>query len=327
MLVAFCDQVSGNSTPRCSNAGFSGSPITASRISHSMASNGCTPGSVNLRWSPTPPRVWVWSEVVVGVCGMGSLLSVLRAFKPLFEGGDNATTSSGRHRGNRCKTRTSEERQAAEVIVELAARQNAVPHGLKRRKYRLREALGAPAHEPRDRPRRARAATAMPAATRRAISAPGVSLVDGRRGGHQRAARRGRSRRRARRAFGAGGSRTAFFFLMPAARARRACRRRRAPAPRLVIGLGCGAAPDPHCVWAEESASPKPGRVLLDVGRDLLAGVVDLVGPVAAVELAVGLVVAEDLLEVVGRRARRERERREHDAASGVGAPASRPRG
>ena len=46
MLVAFCDQLFGNSTPRCSNAGFSGSPMTASRISHSIASKGLTPGSV-----------------------------------------------------------------------------------------------------------------------------------------------------------------------------------------------------------------------------------------------------------------------------------------
>ena len=46
MLVAFCDQVAGNSTPGCSKAGVSGSPISASRISHSTASKGCTPGSV-----------------------------------------------------------------------------------------------------------------------------------------------------------------------------------------------------------------------------------------------------------------------------------------
>ena len=46
MLVAFCDQVVGNSTPRCSKAGFSGSPMTASRNSHSISSNGWTPGVV-----------------------------------------------------------------------------------------------------------------------------------------------------------------------------------------------------------------------------------------------------------------------------------------
>ena len=49
MFVAFWDQVFGNSTPRCSNAGLSGSPMIASRISHSTASNGCTPAWVNLR--------------------------------------------------------------------------------------------------------------------------------------------------------------------------------------------------------------------------------------------------------------------------------------
>ena len=43
MLVAFCDQLFGNSTPRCSKAGLSGLPITASRISHSISSKGCVP--------------------------------------------------------------------------------------------------------------------------------------------------------------------------------------------------------------------------------------------------------------------------------------------
>src|SRR4051812_30271536 len=59
MLVAFCDHVFGNSTPRCSNAGFSGSPMTASRISHSIASNGLTPGSVKRlpTLTPSPPAV------------------------------------------------------------------------------------------------------------------------------------------------------------------------------------------------------------------------------------------------------------------------------
>ena len=44
MLVAFWDQLFGNSTPRCSKAGLSGLPITASRISHSISSKGCDPG-------------------------------------------------------------------------------------------------------------------------------------------------------------------------------------------------------------------------------------------------------------------------------------------
>ena len=55
MLVAFCDQDFGNSTPRCSNAGFSGSPITASRSSHSTSSKGCTPGVVWRRSQGRPP--------------------------------------------------------------------------------------------------------------------------------------------------------------------------------------------------------------------------------------------------------------------------------
>src|SRR4051812_19943658 len=54
MFVAFCDHVFGNSTPCCANAGFSGSPMTASRISHSIASNGLTPGSVKRLPTLTP---------------------------------------------------------------------------------------------------------------------------------------------------------------------------------------------------------------------------------------------------------------------------------
>src|SRR5215210_3191244 len=59
MLVAFCDQLFGNSTPRCSKAGFSGSPMTASRISHSIASNGLVPGAVKRlpTLSPSPAAV------------------------------------------------------------------------------------------------------------------------------------------------------------------------------------------------------------------------------------------------------------------------------
>ena len=41
MFVAFCDQLLGNSTSRCSNATRSPWPMRASRISHSTASNGC----------------------------------------------------------------------------------------------------------------------------------------------------------------------------------------------------------------------------------------------------------------------------------------------
>ena len=46
MLVAFCDQDFGNSTPRCSKAGLSGSPITASRSSHSTSSKVDAGGGV-----------------------------------------------------------------------------------------------------------------------------------------------------------------------------------------------------------------------------------------------------------------------------------------
>src|ERR687895_2646181 len=57
MLVAFCDQVTGNSTPRCSNAGSAASPMTASRISHSTQSKGCLSDVVKRRGTPTPaPR-------------------------------------------------------------------------------------------------------------------------------------------------------------------------------------------------------------------------------------------------------------------------------
>src|SRR3954466_498458 len=64
MLVAFCDQVFGNSTPRCSNAGFSGSPMTASRISHSTASNGLTPDSVKRLPTLTPSPAAVTAGAV-----------------------------------------------------------------------------------------------------------------------------------------------------------------------------------------------------------------------------------------------------------------------
>src|SRR5688500_15904517 len=57
MFVAFCDHVTGNSTPRCSNAGSAGSPMTASRISHSTQSKGCLSTSVKRRGTLTPaPR-------------------------------------------------------------------------------------------------------------------------------------------------------------------------------------------------------------------------------------------------------------------------------
>src|SRR5918992_588212 len=44
MFVAVCDQNFGNSTPRCSKTGLSLPGIRASRISHSISSNGSRPG-------------------------------------------------------------------------------------------------------------------------------------------------------------------------------------------------------------------------------------------------------------------------------------------
>ena len=46
MLVAVCDQNFGNSTPFCSKAGLSLPGMKASRISHSISSNGSRPGIV-----------------------------------------------------------------------------------------------------------------------------------------------------------------------------------------------------------------------------------------------------------------------------------------
>src|SRR5262245_37334142 len=65
MLVAFWDQVTGNSTPRCSKAGLSGSPITASRISHSIWSKGCTPGVEKRRSTERPLRPFLGLEMAV----------------------------------------------------------------------------------------------------------------------------------------------------------------------------------------------------------------------------------------------------------------------
>src|SRR5215210_3991407 len=73
MLVAFCDQLFGNSTPRCSNAGLAGSPITASRISHSTASNGLAPASVKRLPTLTPsPAAVMAGAVALRLSGMTS---------------------------------------------------------------------------------------------------------------------------------------------------------------------------------------------------------------------------------------------------------------
>src|SRR5918999_3011392 len=85
MFVAFCDHDFGNSTPRCSKAGAAGSPMTASRISHSTALNGCVPASVNCRGTETPaPRAVIAALSVLGVSDI---------FSPrigLLGGGDTA---------------------------------------------------------------------------------------------------------------------------------------------------------------------------------------------------------------------------------------------
>src|SRR3954468_7947805 len=73
MFVEFCDQLFGNSTPRCSNAGFSGSPMTASRISHSTASNGLTPDSVKRLPTLTPsPAAVTAGAVALRLSGLTS---------------------------------------------------------------------------------------------------------------------------------------------------------------------------------------------------------------------------------------------------------------
>src|SRR3954471_7806942 len=65
MLVAFWDQLFGNSTPRCSKAGASGLPITASRVSHSIWSKGCTPAVENRRSIERPCRPFWGAAVAV----------------------------------------------------------------------------------------------------------------------------------------------------------------------------------------------------------------------------------------------------------------------
>src|ERR1700761_2390270 len=65
MLVAFWDQDLGNSTSRCSNAGFAGSPIRASRISHSTWSNGCDSDVEKRRSTERPRRPFLGLVVAV----------------------------------------------------------------------------------------------------------------------------------------------------------------------------------------------------------------------------------------------------------------------
>src|SRR5215218_10029684 len=91
MFVEFCDQLFGNSTPRCSNAGFSGSPMTASRISHSIASKGLTPGSVKRlpTLTPSPAAVTAGAEAL-RLSGMTSPLVGDSSWRP--QGGTTDTS-------------------------------------------------------------------------------------------------------------------------------------------------------------------------------------------------------------------------------------------
>ena len=154
-------------------------------------------------------------------------------------------------------------------------------------------------------------ATASPAAISRAISAPGVSPETAAAAGAE--ARVGEAGRdRARGASGAGGSRTVFFFSTsgtpgPGVPAETGAIGPRPPGRRLR------AAAELQRLWAAGERVAEAGRVLLDVGRDLAPGVVELLGPVAVVEPAVRPVVAEDLLEVARGGAGRRRERHEHE--------------
>ena len=70
MLVAFCDQVFGNSTSVCSKATLSPCPMRASRVSHSTPSNGWTPGVVKRRSILRPPSVRMLSLGVISVGGV-----------------------------------------------------------------------------------------------------------------------------------------------------------------------------------------------------------------------------------------------------------------
>ncbi len=67
MFVAVWDQNFGNSTPRCSNAGPVRPGIVASRISHSISSNGSRPGMVKKRrtprWAPSSTTELTTSSV------------------------------------------------------------------------------------------------------------------------------------------------------------------------------------------------------------------------------------------------------------------------
>src|SRR5436190_8235720 len=101
MLVEFCDQVFGNSTPRCSNAGLSGLPMIASRISHSIMSKGWVPASVKRRLTRRPPSPLTelfWDALLVAgmtspLCRSGGAAALLGA----TGGGSKTGLLSGRN--------------------------------------------------------------------------------------------------------------------------------------------------------------------------------------------------------------------------------------
>src|SRR3954469_9518834 len=96
MLVAFCDQVFGNSTSCCSNL-----PTDALRSSHSTVSNGSCLGVVNLRsiLSPVAPALAVTLRVfslALRVSGMGAPCSIGRLLStPSLTSGGKTDTGVG----------------------------------------------------------------------------------------------------------------------------------------------------------------------------------------------------------------------------------------
>ena len=82
MLVAFCDQVSGNSTSRCSKAGAAGSPMIASRSSQAISSKGWVPSVVNRRSIFRPPSATLAAvSIVVSETAFSISLSLKNAVK------------------------------------------------------------------------------------------------------------------------------------------------------------------------------------------------------------------------------------------------------
>src|SRR5581483_3120749 len=83
MFVAVCDQNFGNSTLRCSNAGPFRPGIRASRVSHSISSNGSRPGMVKKRRTPrrAPSSVTVFTTSVSVISVVVSCFTV--AIEPL----------------------------------------------------------------------------------------------------------------------------------------------------------------------------------------------------------------------------------------------------